>query len=93
MNKLQLDSYRLHLDQNRSEKSSIHSKQEIYGGAKTSRRPEKSDDIKSLTSRSKKPLRSESSSNLLKEKERSRVTDNDTYEERMSNLRASNNLV
>jgi len=94
MNKLQLDSYRLHLDQNRSEKSSIPTKQEIYGGAKTSRRTEKSDDLKSsLTSRSKKPLRSESSSNLLKEKERSRVTDHDAYEERMSNLRSVNNLT
>jgi len=94
MNKLQLDSYRLHFDQNRSEKSSMTTKQEIYGGAKTSRRIEKSDDLKSsLTSRSKKPLRSESSSNLLKEKERSRVTDHDAYEERMSNLRSVNNLT
>ena len=94
MNKLQLGSYRLHCDQTGSDKSSMATKQEIYGGAKTSRRPEKTDDVmKSLTSRSKKPLRSESSINLLKEKEGSRVTDHDTYEERMSNLRATSNLT
>jgi len=93
INKLQLDSYRY--DQNRSDKSSMATKQEIYGGAKTSRRPEKSDDLRaSLTSRSKKPLRSESSSNLLKEKEKSRVTEHDIYEERLSNLRSfGNNLT
>jgi len=90
LQKLQLESYRLHSEHNRHDK--VSSKQEAYG-SKTSRRLDKSEDLK-LASKSKKPVRSESSTNLLRDKDRSRVTDHDLYtEERMANMRALANMV
>jgi len=90
LQKLQLESYRLHSEHNRPEK--VSSKQEAYG-SKTSRRLDKSEDLK-LASKSKKPMRSESSSNLHRDKDKSRVTEHDLYtEERLANMRVLANMV
>lgn len=92
MKQLQFDSFRLNSDNNRTtDKVTGHSKYDI-ANPKTSRQTEKSDEYK--PSKTKKTGRSESSSNLHREK--SKNTEYDAYpDDRMSNLKmmANNDMI
>lgn len=82
-----MESYKLNNDNNRNDKHSTSHKHDNHGSL-TSRQTERPETSK-IPTKIKKSTRSESTSNLLKERERtSKISDYDLYpEERMSNLR------